>query len=162
MAEQKTNKELSDEERLRQMAAQMRAAEYKGLTEEEIQERERQKEVRRTRNIQILDDTFGIMEKGCYKKNGQDIRLPFSPEQMQEIQVFLPEDIDTLRAKAAGIDNTGITSGINPLTEPNPNAETSSVRNHVKDTEYQQHNKASLSAVKTRMLCFSHSGSILN
>ncbi len=107
MAEQEINKELSDEERFRQMAAQMRAAEYKGLSEEEIQERERQKEERRIRNTQILDDTFGILEKGCYKKDGQDIRLPFSPEQMREIQVFLPEDIDALRAKAAASCDTG-------------------------------------------------------
>ncbi len=47
MADQQTNNKLSEEERMKQMAAQMRAAEYKGLSEEEIQERERQKEMRR-------------------------------------------------------------------------------------------------------------------
>ncbi|MCD8325871.1 MAG: hypothetical protein LUC90_04045 [Lachnospiraceae bacterium] len=40
MADLKTGKELSEEERMKQMAAQMRAAEYKGLSEEEIQEKE--------------------------------------------------------------------------------------------------------------------------
>lgn len=45
MAEQKSKKELSDEERLKQMAAQMRAEEYKGLSDEEIREREHQKEM---------------------------------------------------------------------------------------------------------------------
>jgi len=99
MAELKTNKELSEEERMKQMAAQMRAAEYKGLSEEEIQERERQKEMRRKKNIETLEDTLEILENGSFEKNGQEIKLQFAPEQMREIQVFLPEDIELLRTE---------------------------------------------------------------
>ncbi len=116
MAEQEINKEPSDEERFRQMAAQMQAAEYKGLSEEEIQERERQKEVRRIRNIQILNDTLDILEKGRFKKDGQGINLSFSPEQMRQIQVFLPDDMDALRAGAAEDSDVEIISGDRSLT----------------------------------------------
>ncbi|MCD7752056.1 MAG: TIGR02452 family protein [Lachnospiraceae bacterium] len=97
MADQQTNNKLSEEERMKQMAAQMRAAEYKGLSEEEIQERERQKEMRRKKNIETLEDTLEILENGSFEKDGQEIKLQFSPEQMREIQVFLPEDIEALR-----------------------------------------------------------------
>ncbi len=99
MADLKTDRELSEEERMKQMAAQMRAAEYKGLSEEEIQERERQKEMRRKKNIEILEDTLGILENGSFEKDGLEIKLQFSPEQMRAIQVLLPEQIDELRAE---------------------------------------------------------------
>ena len=98
MAEQNTNQTRSEEERLKQMAAQMRAREYQGLSEEEIQERERQKEMRKRKNIAILEDTLAILEQGDYSKDGQDVHLAFSPEQMREIQVFLPEELPSLAA----------------------------------------------------------------
>ncbi|MCD8147329.1 MAG: TIGR02452 family protein [Clostridiales bacterium] len=98
MAEQETNKALSEEERLKQMAAQMRAREYQGLSEEEIQERERQKEMRRKKNITILEDTLAILEQGGYAKDGRDVHFTFSPEQLREIQVFLPDELASLTA----------------------------------------------------------------
>ncbi|MCD8086533.1 MAG: TIGR02452 family protein [Clostridiales bacterium] len=98
MAEQNTNQTRSEEERLKQMAAQMRAREYQGLSEEEIQERERQKEMRRKKNIAILEDTLAVLEQGGYARDGQEVQLAFSPEQMREIQVFLPEELASLTA----------------------------------------------------------------
>ncbi len=106
MAEQEAVKEQSEEERLKQMAAQMRAAEYKGLSEEEIQERERQKEMRRKKNIEILEDTLSILEKGSYEKEGQERKLQFTPDQMRRIQVFLPDEIDEMRSR------TGVSSSL--------------------------------------------------
>ncbi len=97
MSEQKKEQELSEEEKLKQMAARMREAEYKGLSEEEILERERQKEERRKKNIEILGDTLDILDKGYYEKDGQEIKLQFSPEEMREAKVFLPSDIETLK-----------------------------------------------------------------
>lgn len=88
MAEQKSKKDLSDEERLKQMAAQMRAEEYKGLSDEEIRERERQKEMLKKKNIEILNDTLNILEKGRYSKDGHEIKLHFSSEHLREVQVF--------------------------------------------------------------------------
>ncbi|MCD8230449.1 MAG: TIGR02452 family protein [Clostridiales bacterium] len=119
MAEQEI-KEIS-EEQLKQMAAQMRTAEYKGLSEEEIQERERQKEVRKIKNIEILEDTLAILEKGSYDKAGAELKLPLSSEQMKEIDVFLPDDIELLRAET---DNTGASE-----TTPSGYGNTSSMTN---------------------------------
>ncbi|MCD7856313.1 MAG: TIGR02452 family protein [Clostridiales bacterium] len=98
MAEQEIKKELSEEERLKKLAAQMRAREYQGLSEEEIKEREQQKEMRRKKNIAILEDTLAILEQGGYSKDGQDVHLAFSPEQMREIRVYLPEELPSLTA----------------------------------------------------------------
>ncbi len=91
---------ISDAEKLKHLAQKMREAEYKGLSEEEIKERELQKEAKRKNNILILEDTLHILKKGSYIKENREIKLPFSLEEMKEIQVFLPKDIDMLRAKA--------------------------------------------------------------
>ncbi len=99
MTEQETNRALSEEKKLKQMAAQMRAAEYKGLSEEEIQEKERQKEMRKKQNIETLENTLNILEQGSYEKAGRNVKLNFSKEEMREAQVFLPDDIESLRAK---------------------------------------------------------------
>ncbi|MCD8025535.1 MAG: TIGR02452 family protein [Clostridiales bacterium] len=113
MSERKT-KEISDEEKLKQMAAQMRALEYKGLSEEEIWERERQKEARRKKNIEILNDTLNILKKGCYTKDCCEVRLRFSPEQLREAQVFLPDDIESLRTSSepSVINDENIMQGV--------------------------------------------------
>lgn len=105
MAEQGTNREnmeLSEEERLKQLAAQIRAAQYQGLSEEEIQEKERQQELRRKANIAILEHSLSILDQGCYEKTGRNVRLNFSGKQMREVQVFLPDDIDALQTEADG------------------------------------------------------------
>ncbi len=111
MAEQEATKEQSEEEQLKQMAAQMRAAEYKGLSEEEIQERERQKEMRRKKNVEILEDTLSILEKGSYEKEGQERKLQFTPYQMREIQVFLPEEIEEIRNSSDESGSLGKSKG---------------------------------------------------
>ncbi|MCD8051101.1 MAG: TIGR02452 family protein [Clostridiales bacterium] len=98
MAEQNTNQAVSEEDRLKQLAAQMRAREYQGLSEEEIQERERQKEMRKKKNITILEDTLSILEQGGCSRDGWDVQLAFSPEQMREIRVFLSEELASLTA----------------------------------------------------------------
>ncbi|MCD7894776.1 MAG: TIGR02452 family protein [Erysipelotrichaceae bacterium] len=85
-----------EEEKLKQLAAKMREAEYKGLTEEEIKEKEQQKEMKKQRNIQILNDTLAIIENGSYIKDNHKIELHMNHKDMQEIQVFLPDDIDKL------------------------------------------------------------------
>ncbi len=86
-----------DEEKLKQMASQMRQAEYKGLSEEEIQKREAQKEMQRKKNIEILEDTLRILEKGEFEKGGKKICLSYTREQLREAKVFLPGDIEALR-----------------------------------------------------------------
>ncbi|MCD8028366.1 MAG: TIGR02452 family protein [Erysipelotrichaceae bacterium] len=91
-----TEQELMEEEKLKQLAAKMREAEYQGLTEKKIQEKEQQKEMKKQRNIQILNDTLNILENGSYIKDNHKVELHMNHKDMQEIQVFLPEDIDKL------------------------------------------------------------------
>ncbi len=98
MAEAKANEKFTDEEQMKRLAQQMREAEYKGLSPKEIKEREQHKEMKRKKNIEILNDTLNILENGCYEKEGQNIKLNYSKEQMKEIQVFLPDDIKALEA----------------------------------------------------------------
>ncbi|MCD8181051.1 MAG: TIGR02452 family protein [Firmicutes bacterium] len=97
--------QLSDEEKMKRLAAKMREAEYKGLSDAEIRERERQKAERTQRNIGILDDTLNILKAGGYQRDGQEVRLRLSPEKMRQIQVFLPSDIDSLRDSAKASEN---------------------------------------------------------
>ncbi len=81
-----------NEAKLKQLAQKMREAEYAGLSDEEIAERERVKAAKRKRNIEILDDTLRILQEGRCAKNGKEVRLRFSLEEMREIMVFLPEE----------------------------------------------------------------------
>ncbi len=83
---------------MKQMADQMREAEYSGLTEDEIRQREQQKEMLRQRNIRIMEDTLEIAKQGSYVKDGTKIILPYTAEQLHTAKVFLPEDIEMLRS----------------------------------------------------------------
>ncbi len=86
-----------DEKQLAQLAAKMCAAEYKGLTDEEIKERERQKEERRQRNIAVLEDTLEILANGEYASESGCVGLSLTDAQMRQAHVYLPEDIEDLR-----------------------------------------------------------------
>ncbi|MCD8049238.1 MAG: TIGR02452 family protein [Clostridia bacterium] len=80
------------EAKLKELAQKMREAEYAGLSDEEIAERERAKDEKRKRNIEILEDTLKITQEGLYIKEEVEVRLRFSLEEMREIMVFLPEE----------------------------------------------------------------------
>ncbi len=54
-------------------------------------------QMKRDKNIKILDDTLKIVEKGSYIKDGSEIKLRFSYKDMAQAEVFLPEDIEKLR-----------------------------------------------------------------
>ncbi|MCD8372219.1 MAG: TIGR02452 family protein [Clostridia bacterium] len=75
-----------DELQLKQLAAKMREAEYKGLSEEEIESREKQKQERREKNIHILNSTIDICSDS------------YNAGLMREARVFLPADIAELKA----------------------------------------------------------------
>ena len=47
----------------------------------------------RTQEIRMFEDTMLILKQGWYEKNGRRIPLKLTAEQMQEIQVYLPEDV---------------------------------------------------------------------
>ncbi|MCD8307516.1 MAG: TIGR02452 family protein [Clostridia bacterium] len=88
-----------DEGEMIRMAMQMRAKEYEGLTEAEIAERERQKELARQNNIGILEDTLSALAKGGYEADGQEVCLQHDAAALGEANVYLPEKLDGMRCK---------------------------------------------------------------
>ncbi len=47
----------------------------------------------RSDNIAMLQDTLSILEKGTYRFQGKTIPLKLSRAQMEEVQVYLPQDV---------------------------------------------------------------------
>ena len=48
----------------------------------------------RSKEINMLEETLQIFSQGWYKKNGKKVQLKLSAEEMKEIHVFLPEDVE--------------------------------------------------------------------
>ncbi len=55
--------------------------------------------MRREDLIAELDDTLEILEKGCYQTQGRNVRLKLNREQMEEVKVFLPQDVQEIGGK---------------------------------------------------------------
>ncbi len=47
----------------------------------------------RVDNINMLNDTMAIMDRGYYEVNGKRVNLKLSEKEMKEISVFLPKDV---------------------------------------------------------------------
>lgn len=47
----------------------------------------------RNTEISMLQDTLQILKQGWYEKNGKRIQLKLSAKDMEEIQVYLPDDV---------------------------------------------------------------------
>ena len=50
----------------------------------------------RTDNINMLDDTLRILDRGFYTFGGKRVPLKLSPAQMREIHVYLPEEVQKI------------------------------------------------------------------
>lgn len=50
----------------------------------------------RQENIEMLQDTLDILEQGYYLLGGSKVELKLSKEEMREIHVYLPEEIQTI------------------------------------------------------------------
>ncbi len=48
----------------------------------------------RNQEIDMLDDTLQILEQGYYEKNGKQVKLKLTRKEMEEIQVYLPDDVE--------------------------------------------------------------------
>ncbi len=94
------DQESKEAEQMKKLMEKMRKKEYEGLTEEEIKEKERQKECRKKKNIHALENTLDILEKGYYQKDGAQISLELPPDRMRAARVFLPEELKNLAAPA--------------------------------------------------------------
>lgn len=49
----------------------------------------------RTRELNMLQETLQILEQGYYAKSGRKVQLKLSRKNMEEIQVYLPDDVKT-------------------------------------------------------------------
>ena len=47
----------------------------------------------RVDNINMLNDTMAIMDRGYYEVNGKRVNLKLSKNERKEISVFLPKDV---------------------------------------------------------------------
>ena len=54
----------------------------------------------RMNNIDMLTETLEICEQGSYTVNGKQVTLKLSPEEMRQVQVYLPEEIERLEPGA--------------------------------------------------------------
>lgn len=62
----------------------------------------------RNDNITMLQNTLDIFTQGYYIKSGKRINLKLLPEQMREIAVYLPKDIQAIRDNEAfSMKNSG-------------------------------------------------------
>lgn len=52
-------------------------------------------------NLEMLQDTLRILKQGYYTADDKRVNLKLSPKQMEEIQVFLPADIERICADKA-------------------------------------------------------------
>lgn len=50
-------------------------------------------------NVQVLEDTLSIFKRGKYKKNGKTVYIKLSRMQMEECQVYLPNDIQDIMGR---------------------------------------------------------------
>lgn len=47
-------------------------------------------------NINMLNDTMAILDRGYYEVNGKRVNLKLSKAEMKEISVFLPKDVKSI------------------------------------------------------------------
>ena len=64
-------------------------------------------------NIEMLNDTLSILQQGYYQINGRRVSLKLSRTEMEEISVYLPQDIEQLKADTSfrhihAIDRAGV------------------------------------------------------
>ena len=50
----------------------------------------------RVDNINMLNDTMAIMDRGYYEVNGKRVNLKLSEKERKEIFVFLPKDVERI------------------------------------------------------------------
>ncbi len=78
------------------MFEEMRKKENEGLTPEEIEKRDKEREMNRRKNKTLTEETLQICQAGSYKKDGKEILLGLTPDQLSEAQVLLPDAVRDL------------------------------------------------------------------
>ncbi len=83
-------------EQMKKMFEEMQKKENEGLIPEEIEAKNKEKEMKKRKNIALIQETLGICENGSYDADGKTVSLGLTDSQMSEAKVFLPEEIRSL------------------------------------------------------------------
>ncbi len=86
-------------EQMQKMYEEMQKKENEGLSPEEIEMKNREREEKKQRNIAMISETLKICQDGGYEKDGKSVNLGLTREQMSAVQVFLPEEVRSLPVK---------------------------------------------------------------
>ncbi len=84
-------------EQMRQMMAQMQQRENAGLTQEQIDAKNREKAAKKERNLQEIAQTLGICKNGFYIVDGEKVLLNPQDFDLSYAKVFLPESIPNVK-----------------------------------------------------------------
>ncbi len=95
------NLENMSPEQMKKLQEQMEEREYAGLSPEEREEKKREKEMKKQKNISLLNETLDLCRKGSYEKDGKTVNIGCSEKELSGIQVFLPDEIGALNVEAA-------------------------------------------------------------
>ncbi len=89
-------------EQMQKMYEAMQRKENEGLTPEEIERKNREREMKKKKNIELLDEALKICQNGSYEKNGKTVSLGLTVREMTAAQVLLPEEVRSLPDGQAG------------------------------------------------------------
>ncbi len=90
-------------EQMKKMFEEMQKKENEGLTPEEIEAKNKEKEMKKRKNITLIQEAMEICEKGSYDADGKTVNLGLTDSQMSEAQVFLPDEIRSMSEADAEI-----------------------------------------------------------
>ncbi len=89
-------------EQMQKMFAEMQKKENEGLTPEEIEKKNKDREMKRKKNLALLEEALEICQKGSYEANGKTVELGLASEQMKNARVLLPDEVRALPAGEEG------------------------------------------------------------
>ncbi len=88
----------------RKIYEEMQRKENEGLTPEQIDAKNKAKQLKRENNIRLFNDTLSICRKGCYRINGKEVQFPLTGTELSEIIVFLPDEVHELTFNSEKIE----------------------------------------------------------
>ncbi len=83
-------------EQMKKLFEEMQKKENEGLTPEEIEQKNKEREMKKRKNIERIQEALDICQKGGYEKDGKTVDLGLTPQQMSGARVLLPEEIRSL------------------------------------------------------------------
>ncbi len=88
-------------EQMKKMFEEMQRKENEGLTPEEIEKKNREREMKKRKNIALIEETLEICRRGSYEKDGKTVELDPASSQTARARVLLPDEVRGLKAGGA-------------------------------------------------------------